>query len=161
MRRVDILTCVAVVLVWTAASVVPCRAQTGNELLHKCTDALRSIDRSVQSTSGYETANREWCTGYIKGLVDGYQDATVDVNMGLGVQIPSPLCLPWHQIIVEQLIRIVVKYLREYPQDLHLPSGMLAAAAVRDAFPCPASGAPMLEHYPRSSQSKAPKSRQR
>lgn len=37
----------------------------------------------------------------------------------------------------KQDLRVIVKYLRDHPADLHKPLGYLGAKALLEAFPCP------------------------
>lgn len=37
----------------------------------------------------------------------------------------------------KQNLRVIVKYLRDHPADLHMPLGYLGAKALLEAFPCP------------------------
>jgi Rap1a immunity proteins len=132
---------VAVTLVWAMASVAPCRAQDGNQLLRACTDALRYIDNGHQGTSIDDVVNSRWCLGYVGGLVDGYQWGSPPATTEGGLPHLSGLCLPPQGIPVEQLIRIVVQYLREHPRQLQAPRDRLAVVALRSAFSCLAPGA--------------------
>jgi hypothetical protein len=73
-------------------SVVPCLAQTGNDLLHKCTDALRTIDNGERRTGDDQAvANAGWCSGYLNGLLYSYHAGILDENRALGLSLPSRL----------------------------------------------------------------------
>jgi hypothetical protein len=117
---------VAVVLVWMTISIGLCGELDGNELLDSCTDALRHVDNGYRSTSAKEAHNYMWCVGYMRGWVDGYQEG-------------ATLCVP-QKITALQLVRIVVKYLRDHPQRLHYNRGVLILSAVQEAFPCSTHG---------------------
>ena len=55
---------------------------------------------------------------------------------------PSALplfCIPEDGIENGQAARIVVKYLREHPQHLHLDDFTLAVSAFQEAYPCASS----------------------
>lgn len=45
------------------------------------------------------------------------------------------LCLP-DGIGNEQFIRILLKYLDQHPEKLHLPAAQLVYDAMQDVFPC-------------------------
>ena len=47
---------------------------------------------------------------------------------------PWQVCLP--DTSHEQLARVMVKYLREHPEQLHWRSGQVAMLALFQAFPC-------------------------
>jgi hypothetical protein len=70
--------------------------------------------------------NYSWCVGYMRGWVDGYEWG-------------ANLCVP-EKVTALQLVRIVVKYLRDHPHMLHYTRSFLILTAVQEAFPC-ASGA--------------------
>src|SRR5262245_6274112 len=107
MRHRGILTALVVVVGWTLPSMGLCGELDGNELLANCTDALRHVANEYRSTSMKEVGNYMWCVGYMRGWVNGYQWGT-----------DTRLCIP-AKVTVLQLVRIVVKYLRDYPQMLH------------------------------------------
>jgi hypothetical protein len=79
--------------VWAMVSVVPGLAQTGNDLLRKCTDALRTIDNGERRTGDDQAvANTGWCSGYLNGLLYGYHAGILDESRALGLPLPSSLC---------------------------------------------------------------------
>ena len=92
------------ILGWTLPILGLCQTGDGNALLGKCTHALRVIDNRYRMTSTEDVANYEWCRGYVLGWVEGYETGTLQ-------------CTP-EKITDAQLVRIVVKYLRDYPQML-------------------------------------------
>jgi hypothetical protein len=139
---------VAVVLVWMTASVAPCRAQTGNDLLRHCTDALRVIDNGYQSDTSNQAHNYGWCSGFLHGLASGYETGILDEHTVWGVRTRARLCIPSQGVRTEQFVRIVVKYLRETPQSLHERADDLALTALSGAFPCPSSDTPPPEPAP-------------
>ena len=100
------------------------QALDGNELLDRCTDALRHVDNGYRSTRTEPIFNYAWYVGYMRGWIDGYQSG-------------ATLCVP-ETITALQLVRIVVKYLRDHPQMLHYTRGFLIFTAVQEAFPCAA-----------------------
>jgi len=53
-------------------------------------------------------------------------------------QKPTPLqfCIPDSGIPVIQAARIIVKYLKEHPEQLHEDGMGLTVAALKDSFPC-------------------------
>jgi len=141
MSRVTLLTVVPVVLVWMTASVAPCLARDGNELLRDCTDALRHIDNGYRSTNNQQLLNYGVCLGYIEGVISGYREAYSTASAGAGVPSPPVLCFPG-TVPLGQIVRIVVNALRASPEKLHFPGSLLVTAVIMGTFPCPSSDAP-------------------
>jgi hypothetical protein len=46
-------------------------------------------------------------------------------------------CLPTQGIVNSQAVRIVARYLREHPAELHYQARTVASLALAEAFPCP------------------------
>ena len=136
---------VGMVLVWATASMAQRILPDGNELLRQCADALRHIDTGYRSDTGDQVANFGRCMGYISGVLVGYQQAIDRVHTAFKLPIPAAVCLPPLGVPLEQLIRVVVKSLREHPQTLHMPSDWLLVAAVSQVFPCREPGRNYLE----------------
>jgi len=65
------------------------------------------------------------CVGYIKGVAD-----TSDGKSWEGY----PYCIGG--VITGQLQKIVIKYMNEHPEDLHLAAYSLVQSAFLEAFPC-------------------------
>ncbi len=45
------------------------------------------------------------------------------------------VCVP-DEVTVGQITKVVVKYLKDHPEKLHLGAGLLTMTALKDAFPC-------------------------
>ena len=137
-------------LVWTAVSVAPSFAKDGNKLLHECTDALSHIE------NGYRSANERllnfgYCLGYVLGVIEGYREGFLVLSMRVGMPSPPALCFPGG-VPLEQVVRIVVNYLRAAPQQLHLSAGLSVITAIAIAFPCPGQPPPPQEITPSGAQ---------
>ena len=48
-------------------------------------------------------------------------------------------CVPEARVALGQLTDVVIKYLRDHPEERHLHGAVLVITAVSDAFPCPAA----------------------
>jgi len=94
--------------------------KNGNDLLKHCeADKEDPIGRLHLSH----------CVGYIGGVSDLYGGF-------VGSNLMKPVwCLP-KGVVLSQLHTILLKYLKENPQDLHHNAGSLVAAALFNAFPC-------------------------
>jgi hypothetical protein len=69
------------------------------------------------------------CRRYIHGIADLHETFT-DWK-----RINKEWCLP-DKINSDQLVRVVVKHLQKYPEDLHMTASGLVANAFIEAFPC-------------------------
>ena len=88
---------------------------TGNELLGYC-----------ENEGEY---SRGLCDGFIDGAGDGFQSFALYIGRRL------PFCYP-EVFTVGQVRHVIVKYLKEHPQDLHYSAADSAFLALGDAFPC-------------------------
>jgi len=109
----------------------------GNDLLDACRDADKSPDEMKTQD---QLRRSMMCLGYITGVADGIKVAT-QVNEQINEK-PRNLgdwgglfCAP-DEVKVGQVLRVVVKYLRDHPGELHNPSADLIVAALNAAFPC-------------------------
>lgn len=106
----------------------------GNALLKQCTPAAKLLDGVHVDNS--EIPDAMFCIGYIRATLDVY--ATWEgTDTALGRKQSVWPCLPFTKSIqTGQGVLIVVKYLKEHPEKLHLDNAALAAEALREAFPC-------------------------
>ncbi len=119
-----------------AISRAPSAAQSvtdGNALLQDCSIVVRGYDGANVTTS-LENLNEGTCMGLLRGIADtmalwgSLDHGPVDASAFHG-------CLP-DSLKTIQLARIVVKYLNDHPEKLHLPDTRLVMMALADAFPC-------------------------
>lgn len=73
----------------------------------------------------YSKASR--CMGYILGVYD-------DMMVMLQLQYRREACAP-SGVTAGQIVDIVTKYLRDNPQERHMPAPMLVRIALFEAFP--------------------------
>jgi len=128
----------------------------GNGLLDYCGALVDSEDNPSYFTSlnGDRFAEKfgqlDWCAGYL----DAIQDTLVHIHVNLTLMSMThvtlegpdkeraiwldtlPIACGPDEVPILQLARVVVKWLREHPERLHEPKGVLAIEALRDAFPC-------------------------
>ena len=102
--------------------------EDGNELLAQCNVVLQLLDGGRMQPEDALGAGQ--CLGFMQ--------ATKDLNRLYQIrdQRNALFCVPKDGINNGQATRIVVKYLRDHPEDLHKPNIILATAAFRDAYPC-------------------------
>jgi hypothetical protein len=107
---------------------------TGNDVLNSCQTAIRYVDNNGEFTS--EHFDSGWCVGWIAGalqLTKLHNEWT-----GLTKQKPTlvQFCVPDPGIPVIQAARVVVKYMKAHPEQLHEDGMGLTIAPLRDSFPC-------------------------
>lgn len=88
--------------------------ETGATLLRKC-----------------ETKAPEYalaCTAYIVGVVDG-------IKKDIFLRRAPANCWP-NRMEADQVRRIVIKYLKSYPDQLSFPGSLVVSVALNDAFSC-------------------------
>lgn len=90
--------------------------KNGNQLLELCNADEASFKEGE-------------CFGYIMAIVDNNESI---VTAGLMQKL---YCIP-DDLIVNQLLRVVVKYLQENPEKLHMAASDLLTNAFIKTFPC-------------------------
>lgn len=99
----------------------------GNKLLSDCDHIVALIDGQTVQES--KSSGIFFCLGLIQGMLDMndlYEYKLKDVAL---------LCRP-QGATTGQAARIVVKYLRDHPEELHKKDSVLTFVALRAAFPC-------------------------
>jgi hypothetical protein len=99
----------------------------GTELLRSCSATIKQADGSELSPS--EIIQSAYCIGYVSGVLDGL----TLLNWKGG---ETPVCLPAGGVGNEQAVRVVVKYLRENPAELHVSARVSVLVAIGEAFKC-------------------------
>lgn len=98
----------------------------GNELLVQCQDVERLLDSN--------TLEKPFAVGVCLGLLRGVWSTMVILNTGLDQGFRT--CQPKTGIKGGQAARIVVRYLREHPEQLHEDAVFLSILAFQAAYPC-------------------------
>jgi hypothetical protein len=114
-----------IALAWLMASAVA--MADGNELLKNCQATVRWQDTRDESVDMFGP-------GYCLGVINGVSSLTGIINAGLPKR--SQTCLPSTLPTTGQTARILVKYMTENPEKLHLDEGFIALLAIQRAFPC-------------------------
>jgi len=102
----------------------------GNMLLENCNEAARYLGNKNNLPVNFSSVNL--CVGYISGVNDLHTTFVGSV----ACFDPPVFCSP-RPAHLEQLVKIVVNYLKKHPEDLHFQGSVLTVAALKDAFPCP------------------------
>ncbi|PYY69969.1 hypothetical protein CRX42_13770 [Pseudomonas jessenii] len=97
----------------------------GNELLGQCQQYIKAADKE----RNYDPIAAGLCLGFIHGV-----DETVTYLRG-DLAKDAKFCTP-KDITNGQVVRIVVKYLKDNPKLLHKSRGALVWLALNDAYPC-------------------------
>ncbi len=119
------------VLLIVAASlfiVSPVMAGTGNDLLNKCSEIIKLINKEDASSVSFTKA--EHCYGLLIGTVETHEVLSKHNNS------ENFFCLP-PGITNNQAIMVIVKYMKEHPEKLHISASALILVALRKNFPCP------------------------
>ena len=96
----------------------------GNDLLGRC---RLGVDREPQGSD--EFASFASCASFIEGV---RQASVASAAIACQKQL---LCMP-AEVSNGQMIRVAVKWMQDHRAELHLPAGILAIRAWREAFPC-------------------------
>jgi len=75
------------------------------------------------------------CIGYVEGVSDGVFEEVAFAHAMSNKEPAKPYCLP-EDTENGQLIRIVLKYVRDHPEEAHYSTAFLIVKALREAFPC-------------------------
>ncbi len=105
-------------------------AITGDDLLGFCTQALRFEDK----LGGGDSIEAGMCIGYISGVAHTGAVYHEIINKD-DAQWKPIFCIP-SRVQGGQLIRIVVKYLKDNPSQLHDDGTLSTMTAYKEAFPC-------------------------
>ena len=110
--------------------------QDGNELLKSCSAFIETercivsgnwvceADAAIKATTGIR------CGGIMQGL------QTMNILYQFALEDKTFFCLSREGMQSTQLARVVVKWLEDRPEILHMDMNGLAVAALIDAFPC-------------------------
>jgi len=130
MKRLTILLAAAV------ASIPAVGQKTvldGNILQTKCASYEKL--RAGYALSDEETASGAFCIGYIRGVLDTMITwKAFEEEAKLKSPVAHP-CIP-DGVSNEQAIKVTLKFLKDRPEQLHLPADSLVFQAMRQAFPC-------------------------
>ncbi|WP_047528498.1 Rap1a/Tai family immunity protein [Pseudomonas sp. 11/12A] len=118
-------------VIWVAATTACLAAQSamadGNKLLKECREGIVYVDGGREPENLFGVGQ---CMGVIQGTID-----TLDLTHAL-LNSPKIVCLPSGGLETLQVMKIVVKYLNEHPDRLHLNESGLISTALMVSFPC-------------------------
>jgi hypothetical protein len=129
MRRWAFVTLVVVV------SAIPAMGETtGNDVLNSCQASLRFNDNSGAPAGEHFDAG--WCIGWVAGALELTKLHNEWATFIKEKPALLQFCVPESGIPAIQAVRIVVKYLKEHPEQLHEDGMGLTVAALKNSFPC-------------------------
>jgi hypothetical protein len=110
----------------------------GNDLLAYCQELIDTADKKRAMPDGgpemvLYAYRVSWCGGFVDGVVNAnalYQDYLKNTKT------KPYFCPPESGMTTGQSVRVVVKFLRDHPESLHVVPGALVLVALRTAFPC-------------------------
>jgi Rap1a immunity proteins len=106
---------------------------SGNAFLRQCSVVEKTSERITLNEAAESTA----CATYIGGLEDGIILEQYVAETQLHTKVPMPYCTLDAGLENQQVVRIVLKYIRENPATAHISTRMLFLIAMEKAFPCP------------------------
>jgi len=104
----------------------------GNDLLQKCNNVIKIYEEGMEESeiTKIMLADASFCNGMMQGITN-----TI-IFFGAFQVNQSIVCLPKNGISNGQAAKVVIKYLKEHPEQLHVADSGLAFLALMDAFPC-------------------------
>jgi len=126
----DMRSLLTLILLWPVVSYGQVGSEhfesSGNAFLRTC-----SVIEKEHSLTAGDVMQQEACAAYVSGFVEGLSFATE------GAETSSPIyCPPSEGPEAGQLVRIVLKYIRDHPETAHQRTYLLAGRALRGSFPC-------------------------
>jgi hypothetical protein len=97
----------------------------GNELLRQCQHTIKAAEME----KSFDRFQAGMCLGMVQGVQSTVYFLSDDLNND------SKFCVPT-KVSIGQLVRIVVKYLKDNPKLLNESETGLIWLALKDAYPC-------------------------
>jgi hypothetical protein len=107
---------------------------TGNEVLNSCQITLRYFDNNGGPVNEHYDAG--WCSGWVTSVLELNRVTREWSDFTKAKPSLFQFCVPQGGIPAIQAVRIIVKYLKGHPEQLHENGMSLTIDALRDAFPC-------------------------
>jgi hypothetical protein len=102
----------------------------GYMLLDNCKETIRFLEENKNAPS-LDFSSVNFCLGFISGVNELHKTFVSSV----ACFDPPLFCSP-EPANLEQLVKIVVSFLQEHPNDLHFQGSVLTISALKEAFPC-------------------------
>lgn len=111
-------------------------SRTGNDLLAECKVSVKLADDKNAPATNSQMMGANHCAGLVEGVMDTVA-LWSEMNKSQKYSTEHCACI-LNGVTPEQAIRIVVKYLEDNPNLLHMSDSGLIALALVNAFPCKA-----------------------
>jgi hypothetical protein len=132
---VSLMLCFGKVMVaQVGASVQPeALYESGDAFARECSPADKQLGKSISSSDLESVVN---CSLYLVGFVQAVQfENSAFTFVMTGQKHPLPFCLP-AGVENAQMVRIVLKYIREHPAEAHEPTPKLVMFVLHQSYPC-------------------------
>jgi hypothetical protein len=104
---------------------------SGNSFLRDCS----VVDK--EKTAPIEDAESVACLFYVGGVVRGAElGSAATRGQANQTTLPQLFCRPGNVEVI-QLVRIVLKHIRQNPENANQETAILILRALREAYPCP------------------------
>jgi len=101
----------------------------GNMLLDNCKEAVSYLENENDPSINLSAVN--FCVGFVSGVNEVHNTFVSSVSCF----DPPVFCIP-PQTKPEQLVKVVFKFLKSHPEDLHYQGSVITISALKEAFPC-------------------------
>jgi hypothetical protein len=107
---------------------------SGNAFVRVC-----SAIENEKKLNDHEFGQLMDCLGYVSGFTDGVEHEVLYTNVNAKTPTQGaavPFCIP-DDVEDGQLVRVVLKYIRDNPAEAHKRTPLLIMRAFGKAYPCP------------------------
>jgi Rap1a immunity proteins len=144
------LSCAVLIVAFLVA--VPVHAQTNAKSIsdsgNRYLDICAALEKPPAQWNEMDFLNSGLCQGFMLGFRDGiglsiamlkHNDSSLSYLKGSIEDLA--VCTP-DNVEVGQVVRIVLKYIRDHPEQAHLPSAQLIVLAEFNVYPCTVTPTP-------------------
>ena len=103
------------------------RQRTGNDVLEMC----QYVEKPMRDQSVDQKAATIACLNYTSGFMAGVLAGSIAASSD-----SRPIICPSEEVTAQQVSAVVLKYLRDHPEDRHESAVALVYIALAHAFPC-------------------------
>lgn len=107
--------------------------ESGNAFLRACSAIEKAEHTDLESLHVVS------CLSYVKGFMDGVFWEAEFVKANTKQEMRKPFCRP-AGVENAQLVKVLLKYIRDNPEEAHQPTAVLIISALAKAYPCSAGG---------------------
>jgi hypothetical protein len=132
MKRLLLIALFALLAVPMFAQTQELPETSGNAFVRLCSAMDKALDKEKITEGAYVVA----CLEYIQGFTHGVDYEVAFVQGKTKRIVPAPFCLP-DDVENGQGVRILLKYIRDNPEEANKPTAILIMKALGKAYPCP------------------------